>query len=104
MSKPKYEKPVLSSIGLPIKRAQGFDILGYCGQGNLAGGTGASCDGGIELSGTIPDSCGGGDYATNSCGGGGHVDWHVDDGCGDGYTIYDGAACDTGINESTDEG
>lgn len=90
MSKPKYQKPVLSSIGLPIKRAQGFEVESYCAQGNSAGGTGGECNNGwAPKEDTVlgPSACDVGN--TN----------FVYDGCVSGYTIYtSGAVCDSGSN------
>lgn len=97
MSKPKYTKPVLSSIGLPVKRAQGFEIEGFCGAGSSAGGPGGACEGGTGLSGDIPSHCGTGFGAATSCGSG-FGQGEVSDGCESGITIYGGAPCSAGSN------
>lgn len=98
MSKPKYVKPTLTSVGLPIKRAQGFETEGYCGAGNSAGITGGICNNGIKPEGTIEDDCGYGNGATNGCSSGDLGGYGIDDGCKDGYTIYGGAPCSAGSN------
>ena len=96
MTKPKYEKPIITSIGLPIKRAQGFDTEGACFTGNDAGGSGGVCDSGLDTTSDIPTGCNSGSIAEKyTCSSG---DIEKDDGCTDGYTIYGGAACGAGSN------
>jgi len=86
MVKPKYTKPTLTSVGLPIKRAQGFETEGYCGTGGLAGKDHSGyCSSGLNPTGNV-DDCSSGGLGTSN----------YPDGCSNGNTAYGSGACDTG--------
>lgn len=98
MSKPKYVKPTLTSVGLPIKRAQGFETEGYCTSGNSAGIAGGTCGSGINPEAPMTDDCDYGEGATLSCPTGNLAGLGFVDGCNNGNTIYGGAPCTAGSN------
>ncbi len=71
--KKKYEKPKLSSLNIPIVKAQGFEVLGVCSNGNLVGDGSGTCIAG-ELPNSYLGNCspGSGDaVAGSNCIGGG---------------------------------
>jgi hypothetical protein len=79
--KKKYEKPKLSSLNMPVVKAQGFEVMGVCSTGSFVGDGGlGDCNTGFlpkSLLGNCSpgsgdsaagSSCSDGSWAGTSCG------------------------------------